>query len=119
MLLHDLGHRGRKLRAHATPVADAFMLQFNRSGAGAGIVGPHYFNRTAIAGAVLLNHNDAVVGLLAGANARQTNHDHGDTVPFKSIVGACLEFQDGLRIFSSRRKRKARLDSPASARLNT
>jgi hypothetical protein len=60
------------------------VLQVDGGGAGAGVIGADDLDRTAIAGAVLLNDHDAVVGLLAGANARQTNHYHGDTVPFKS-----------------------------------
>src|SRR5579871_3003374 len=83
MLLDQLGHGGRKLGADATPVADALVLQIDRGWVGAGVVGAHHFNRPAVAGAVLLNNHDAIVGLLAGAKTRQTNHDHGVTVPFK------------------------------------
>jgi len=83
ILGNQLGHDGRKLRTLAPPVGDAFVLQINRGRVGAGIVGADDLDRTAIAGAVLLNNHDTIIGLLGGANARQTNHHHGDTVPFK------------------------------------
>ena len=89
MLGNQLGHDRRKLRAHALPVADPLLLQVDRGWAGAGIVGAHHFDGTAIAGAVLLNDNDTIIGLLAGAKARQTNHDHGDSVPFRFRCFSC------------------------------
>src|SRR5215831_20212033 len=91
-LLHQLRHCWRKLGAHAAPVSDAIVLQVDRCGVRTRIVGADDLDRAAIAGAVLLNHYDTVVGLLAGANARQTNHHHGDTVPFKSFFPNLVGF---------------------------
>jgi hypothetical protein len=54
-------------------------------GVGAGIVCTHNFDRSAITGAIFFNDNDTIIRLLGGANARQTNHDHGDTFPFKLV----------------------------------
>ena len=113
----DLGDGRGELSAHAAPVADAFVLELDRSRAGAGVIGSHHLDGATIAGAVLLDDDYAVIGLLAGANARQTNHDHGDTVPFK--IRCCLRLWAGRPLREpGRAKRKARLSSPASARLN-
>jgi hypothetical protein len=65
-----------ELSALAGPVVDAIALEVNGGGLGAGVVGTDHFDRTAIAGAIFFDNNDAIVGLLAGANARQTNHQH-------------------------------------------
>ena len=82
-LRHQLCHAIGELRALADPVLDALMLQRDSGRVGAGIVGAHDFDRTPVASAILLNNYDTVIRLLGGANARQTNHDHGDTLPFK------------------------------------
>jgi len=65
-----------ELCAFTGPVVDAIALEVNGSGFGAGVVGTDHFDRAAIAGAIFFDDNDAVVGLLTGANARQTNHQH-------------------------------------------
>ena len=39
-------------------------------------VGAQLYYEAAVAGAILLDDNDAIVRLLGGAYARQTNHDH-------------------------------------------
>ncbi len=46
------------------------MLEIDAGGVGTRIVGAYNFNGAAIASAVLFYHNDAVVGLFAGSNAR-------------------------------------------------
>jgi len=61
------------------------MLQVDAGGVSAGIVGAHNFDGAAIAGAVLLNHDNAVIRLLAGAETRQTNHNHDESVPFEFL----------------------------------
>jgi hypothetical protein len=66
----------RDLSSLGCPVVDAIALEFDAGGVGAGIVSTNHLDRTAIAGAVLLDDNDAVMGLLTGANARQTDHQH-------------------------------------------
>ena len=65
-----------ELGAFGCPIVDAVTLEVDRSGAGAGIVGADHFDGASVAGAVLFNDNDAIVGLLTRANARQTNHQH-------------------------------------------
>ena len=46
--------------------------------------------RAAVAGAVLLDDHDPIVGLFRGANTRQTNHYHGDTGSFQiPELGLC------------------------------
>jgi hypothetical protein len=79
---NNLFDGGSELSANAAPVGDAVVLELDGGRVGAGVVGSHYLNGAAIAGAVLFDDHDAVVRLLAGANARQANHNHGDTVPF-------------------------------------
>jgi len=76
MLGEELANGLRELSALGGPVIDTVALEVDGGGLGAGIVGTHDFNGTAIAGAILLDDNDAVMGLLTGANARQTNHQH-------------------------------------------
>ena len=66
----------RKLRSIACPIGDTVTLQVYGRGIGAGIIGANNFNRTTVACAVLLDNNDAVVGLLTRSNARQTDHQH-------------------------------------------
>jgi hypothetical protein len=65
-----------QLRAIANPIVDAVALQIDCRWVGAGIVCAHYFNGPAIAGAILFDNNDAIVGLLTRSNARQTDHQH-------------------------------------------
>jgi hypothetical protein len=65
-----------ELGAVAGPVVNAIALEGDGRGVRAGIVGSDDFDRAAIAGAVLFDHNDAVVGLLPRSNARETNHQH-------------------------------------------
>ncbi len=60
----------RKLGTVSGPVGDAIVLQVHAGGIGAGIVGADDFDGPAVAGAIFLNNNDAVVGLLARSNAR-------------------------------------------------
>jgi hypothetical protein len=85
-LRNQLGDDRGKLRSHAAPIGDALVLQVNRGRVSAGIVGADDLDRTAVPGAVLLDNHDTIIGLLGGANTRQTNHHHGDTVPFKSCA---------------------------------
>src|ERR1700691_1180346 len=82
---HDLFHARRELRALAAPVGDPLMLQVHAGRVSAGIVGAHNLDGAAIAGAVLLNHDNAVIRLLAGAETRQTNHNHDESVPFEFL----------------------------------
>ena len=65
-----------QLSAVAGPVVDTFALKVNSGGVRAGVISPDNLDRAAIAGAVLFDNNDAVVGLLACAYARQTDHQH-------------------------------------------
>ena len=76
MLGKELSDGLGKLCSLTGPVVDAVTLEVNRSGLGPGIIGADHFDRAAIAGAILFDDNDAIVGLLTGANARQTNHQH-------------------------------------------
>ena len=94
------------------------MLQVDGGGVGAGVVGADDFDGAAIAGAVLFDDHDTVVGLLGGANARQTNHYHGDTVPFK--------MQSSVAVSGSSRagadapgQNEGRTDAPSRTRHNT
>ena len=75
-LLEQDGDALGELGAVADPIVDAIALQVNGRGVGAGVVGSDNFDRTAVAGAVLFNHNDAVVGLFARSNTRETDHQH-------------------------------------------
>ena len=54
----------------AGPVVDAVALEVDRGRSGAGIVDADHLDGAAVAGAVLFNDNDAIVGLLACAYAR-------------------------------------------------
>ena len=63
-----------ELSAVGCPVVDTVAFEVDGGGLGAGVVGAYDFDRTAVAGAVLFDNNDAVVGLFAGAYARQTDH---------------------------------------------
>src|ERR1700722_17082487 len=90
VLGEDLLDDGRKLRADRLPVSDAVVLQVHGHGVGAGIVGADHLDGAAIAGAILFDAHNAVVGLLAGAKTRQTNHHHGDTVPFKFLCSVAV-----------------------------
>jgi hypothetical protein len=74
-----------KLGSFAGPVIDAIALEVDGCGLGAGVVGTDHFDGTAIAGAIFFDDNDAVVGLLTGANARQTNHQHWGKSSQKSL----------------------------------
>ena len=58
------------------------MLQVDAGRVGARIVCADNFDGAAIAGAVLLNHDNAVVGLFTGAETRQTDHNHDESIPF-------------------------------------
>jgi hypothetical protein len=64
----------RELSALGCPVVDAFTLEIDAGGVGARVVSADDLNGAAVAGAVLLDNDDAIVGLLTGANAGQTNH---------------------------------------------
>jgi hypothetical protein len=75
-LSHQLADAVRELSALADPVIDTVTLDFYRSRGGTGIVGADHLYRAAVTGTILLDDNDAVMGLLAGANARQTDHQH-------------------------------------------
>ena len=46
------------------------------AGGGSGIVGADDLDGATVAGTIFFNDNDAVVGLLACAYARQTDHQH-------------------------------------------
>ncbi len=76
MLFEQLSDRLGELSSFRSPVINAIMLYLDRGGLGARVVRAHNFNGTAIARAIFFDDNDAVVGLLAGANARQTDHQH-------------------------------------------
>ena len=76
VLCEELANTFRELCALAGPVVNALALKVYAGGVGAGVVGADNFDRAAVAGAVLFNYNDAIVGLLSCSNARQTNHQH-------------------------------------------
>src|SRR6185437_4282235 len=88
--LDQLGHPVRELSPDAAPVGDAVVLQVHRGRVRPRIVSADDLDGTAVAGAVLLNDHDTVVGLLFGANTRQANHDHEVSVPFKYLGSACM-----------------------------
>src|SRR5581483_8700899 len=75
-LSHDLADPVRHLGALGNPVLDPVALQFDSCRAGARIVGPYYFNGTAVARALFLDHHHAIMRLFARTCARQTNHQH-------------------------------------------
>ena len=76
MLGEELADGLGELGAFTCPVVDAIALEVDGSGLSAGVIGADHLDRAAIAGAILFDDNDAIVGLLTGANARQTNHQH-------------------------------------------
>ena|SRR5580700_10853628 len=65
-----------ELSAFAGPIIDALTLEVDGSGVGAGVVGAYHFQGAAIAGTILLNDDNTVIRLLAGAKTRQTDHQH-------------------------------------------
>ncbi len=65
-----------ELSAIAGPVIDALALVIDGRRVGAGVIGAYNFDRTAVAGAILFDNNDAIVGLFARADARQMYHLH-------------------------------------------
>ena len=83
----ELGDAVGDLGTIAGPVVDAVALEDDRGGLGAGVVGSDHFDGTTVAGAILFDDNDAVMGLLTGANARQTNHQHRVDPLRKSLDG--------------------------------
>jgi hypothetical protein len=89
VLGEELANGLGELGAFAGPVVDAIALEVDGGGFSAGVVGTDHFDRTAIAGAIFFDDNDAVVGLLTGANARQTNHQHRGRSSQKSFE--CLQ----------------------------
>ena len=76
VLCQETSDRFGELSTLADPVVDAVTLEVDGGGVGAGVVGADNFDRTAIAGTVFFNNNDAVVGLFTRSNARQTDHQH-------------------------------------------
>ena len=84
-LAEQLAYGLGELCALGGPVVDALTLEVDSGGVGAGIVGADNLDGTTVAGAILLNNDNAIVGLLAGANARQTNHQHW-VVPLKKSL---------------------------------
>ena len=50
----------------------ALTLQIYSGWAGAWVIGAHYLDRPAIAGTVLLNHNNTIIRLLPCTEASQT-----------------------------------------------
>src|SRR5581483_8147764 len=80
---HQLAHAVGELGAFADPVLHAVALQFDGGRGGTRIVGAYYLDGAAVAGAVLLNHDNTVVRLLTGANARQANHQHSENLSEK------------------------------------
>ena len=66
----DFSDGFRELGTITSPIGDAVVLQIHGGRSGAGVVGTYDFHGAAIAGAVLFDDNDAVVGLLARSNTR-------------------------------------------------
>src|SRR6185312_9999816 len=58
------------------PVVDAVALQLKRGRRRTRIIGAHNLDGAAVAGTILFDDDNAVMGLLTGANARQANHQH-------------------------------------------
>lgn len=85
VLGEELANGLGELSSLAGPVVDAIALEVNGGGLGAGVVGTDNFDRTAVAGAIFFDDNDAIMGLLTGANARQTNHQHRGRSSQKSL----------------------------------
>ncbi len=76
-----------ELRTFGVPVLNAIVLEIDGGGVGTRVVGPDDLDRTTVAGAILLDNNDAVLGLLAGAYARQANHQHWENLSGENLVG--------------------------------
>ncbi len=74
ILGEELGYGLGELSTLAGPVVDAVALQSDAGGFGAGVIGADNFDGAAIAGAILFNDDNTIVGLLAGANAGETDH---------------------------------------------
>src|SRR5579862_3353664 len=74
----------------ACPVVDPITLQVDRRWISARVVGANHFDRAAIARPFLLDHNHAIVWLLARAYARQTNHQHR-TKSFQLLFGDTVQ----------------------------
>src|ERR1700722_6254709 len=72
----QLGYAFGGLCSVVGPVLDALTLQIDGGRAGARVVRAHHLDRPAVAGAVLLNHNNTIIRLLPCTEASQTNHQH-------------------------------------------
>jgi hypothetical protein len=83
----QFAYRLREAGSLAGPVFDAVALQLDGGGVGAGVIGAHHFDGAAVAGAVLLNDNDAIVGLLARSNAREADHQHREFLSETVVMG--------------------------------
>ncbi len=57
----------RELSTLAAPIGDPLVLEIDRGGAGARIIGANNFDGAAVAGAVLFDDDNPIIGLLAGA----------------------------------------------------
>src|ERR1700722_8842528 len=129
----DLLHSRRKLRALSAPVRNLHMLQLIAGRVSAGIVGAHNLDGAAFAGAVLLNHDNAVIRLLAGAETRQTNHNHDEPIPFEflslskmnrmlpsriPILHSLCERESHLWFCATMASTKVRTDAPGHTHLN-
>ena len=101
VVLEQLGNAIGELGAVAGPILDAVFLEQHACRVGARVVSPHHFNRTAIARAILLDHNNTVVRLLARSKARQTNHQHRISVPFSKLFRIVSGLSSGLLAIAS------------------
>ena len=87
----------RKLGALPSPVVDPVPFEVYGRRVRAGIIGSNQLHGTSVPGPVLLDHHHAVIRLLSGAYARQTNHQHNRTI-LSILEIAGLKFTAGMRL---------------------
>jgi hypothetical protein len=104
VVLEQLGDTIGELRSIAGPMRNAVLLQQDARGIGTRVIRSYHLDRTAIARAVLLDHHNSVIRLLARSKTRQTNHQHRIFLPFGKLSKIVSGWFSGLPAICQRRR---------------